>query len=267
MSIATAPDSIPVSLNYLINDDGVFYNLDHGASTLRFAPYDAVVTNARPTADRFTLERSGFVLVRHQTKVGDLLDERQIAEQYVPETEALVCALTGARRAIIFQTATRSVDGEKHGGREPVRSAHCDHPEVSYRKYAAMVLGEEEAERELRRRWMVVNVWRGIVPVETYPLAVCDASTVRTEDLTPTKTFDKPGGTMTPFFGHPLKYSPDHRWYYFPNMQPDEALIFKQFDSDQSRVKWAAHSAIVDPTSPPGAIPRSSIEARVLVIF
>ena len=44
-----------------------------------------------------------------------------------------------------------------------------------------------EAEREalLRGRWAIYNVWRNIAvaPVESFPLAMCDAATVSTDDL------------------------------------------------------------------------------------
>ncbi len=47
-------------------------------------------------------------------------------------------------------------------------------------------------------------------------------------------------------------------------MRPEEIYAFKLFDSDASRVQWTAHSAFEDPTSPPGAPPRQSIELRTI---
>ena len=51
-------------------------------------------------------------------------------------------------------------------------------------------------------------------------------------------------------------------------MTPDEALIFKVFDTDAGAgVKYTAHSAFEDPNSPPTAKPRESIEIRALALF
>jgi hypothetical protein len=63
-------------------------------------------------------------------------------------------------------------------------------------------------------------------------------------------------------------YNPEHRWYYFPNMQRHEAVVFKTFDSiKDGRARWTAHTAFDDPTSPPDAPPRESIEMRTLAFY
>ena len=51
-------------------------------------------------------------------------------------------------------------------------------------------------------------------------------------------------------------------------MTRDEALVFKVFDSDASAgVRFTAHTSFDDPTSPPDAKPRESIEMRALVFY
>jgi hypothetical protein len=47
-------------------------------------------------------------------------------------------------------------------------------------------------------------------------------------------------------------------------MQPHEILAFKLFDSDQSRVQLTGHTAFDDPTAPPDAPARESIEIRTI---
>ena len=64
-----------------------------------------------------------------------------------------------------------------------------------------------------------------------------------------------------------VTYNPDHRWFYFPRMLPSEVLLLKCFDSDPRRTQFTAHSAFEDPTTPPGAPPRESIEARTIAFF
>src|SRR4029077_16848988 len=49
-----------------------------------------------------------------------------------------------------------------------------------------------------------------------------------------------------------ITYDPGQRWYWFPHMRPDEALVFKVFESlKDGRARWTAHTAFEDPTSPP----------------
>ncbi|HEX5688897.1 MAG TPA: CmcJ/NvfI family oxidoreductase, partial [Roseiflexaceae bacterium] len=65
-----------------------------------------------------------------------------------------------------------------------------------------------------------------------------------------------------------LAYNPKHRWYYFPKMTRDEALVFKVYDSaTDGRARFTAHTSFTDPTTPAGAPPRQSIEARALAFF
>ena len=65
-----------------------------------------------------------------------------------------------------------------------------------------------------------------------------------------------------------LRHNPAHRWFYFPDMRRDEALVFKVFDSAKDgRARFTAHTSFVDPATPPGAPARQSIEARALAFF
>ena len=64
-----------------------------------------------------------------------------------------------------------------------------------------------------------------------------------------------------------LRFNPAHRWFYFPTMQADEAMLLKCFDSDRTRARFTAHSAFDDPTSPADAPPRESIEVRTLAFW
>jgi hypothetical protein len=51
-------------------------------------------------------------------------------------------------------------------------------------------------------------------------------------------------------------------------MRRDEALVFKVFDSEKDgRARFTPHTSFEDPTSPPNAVPRQSVEARALVFF
>jgi hypothetical protein len=101
--------------------------------------------------------------------------------------------------------------------------------------------------------------------VESAPLAVCDASTVRREDLFDSEVVGGLGDfKRRSLWGFNLAYDPGHRWYWVPHMQPWEALVFKLFDSKSDAVQHTAHSAFEDPNTPHDAAPRQSIEVRTI---
>jgi len=126
------------------------------------------------------------------------------------------------------------------------------------------VMGEE-AERLLERRFAIIQVWRAIAdPIRSNPLAMADARSVAAEDLliAERRYPNRVGQTYR------LKYSPAHRWYYFPLMRRDEAVVFKVYDSAKDgRARFTPHTSFQDPATPAGAPPRQSIEARALAFF
>jgi hypothetical protein len=50
-------------------------------------------------------------------------------------------------------------------------------------------------------------------------------------------------------------------------MRREEALVFKTYESRKDVARWTAHTAFDDPTAPPDARPRESIEIRTLALF
>jgi hypothetical protein len=123
----------------------------------------------------------------------------------------------------------------------------------------------DEAEELLKRRFAIVQVWRPIrLPVESSPLAICDARSVADDDLVISERRypNRVGQTYA------ITYNPNHKWFWFPRMRRDEAIVFKVFDSlKDGRARWTAHTAFDDPSSPPNARPRESIEIRTLAFF
>jgi len=117
----------------------------------------------------------------------------------------------------------------------------------------------------LARRFAIIQVWRAInQPIRANPLAIADAKSVEMEDflLAERRYPHRVGQTYR------LKYSPNHRWFYFPEMRRDEALVFKVYDSDKDgRARFTPYTSFDDPTSPTNAPPRQSIEVRAFAFF
>jgi len=97
---------------------------------------------------------------------------------------------------------------------------------------------------------------------------VCDASSlVRADLIEALAVFDFAGVPERTADSYVVRYNPAHRWRYFRDMTPDEALIFVTNESDPARPHHVPHTAFDDPSCPPTATPRSSIEIRVVAYF
>jgi hypothetical protein len=229
---------------------------------------DVVVRNARRLPQPPSLDEQGFEFRVHETAMVDFYDQREISEIYYPEIERLLIAATGAEKVVIFDHTIRSVPRLRagiKGVREPTRHVHNDYTVASGPERVRDHLGPEEAERRLKHRFLEINVWRPIKgPLRDAPLAVCDASSIAPEDLIAADLIYPDKVTET----YSFNYNPEHRWYYYPQMLRDEALLFKCFDSDeQAKARFTAHTAFDDPTAPSDMLLRESIEVRALVFF
>lgn len=221
------------------------------------------IHNARLEAVDFNTH--GFTLVKHATDV-DFTRTDEVQQRYHPEVCRIVQQLTGAREVFAFMGILRGGEQELGGG--PALSAHVDFNAAALRGWAAKFAPERAAELQ-SRRLVNVNVWRGVNPVRNMPLAVCDARTVERVDCMTVRfgegsataaVGEQPGGLN-------LAYSPRHRWYYYPDMQPDEVLAFRLFDTADPHWHVTAHSAFIDPTADPAAPKRMSFEIRTLAIM
>jgi hypothetical protein len=234
--------------------------------TGKYREYKMPIYDGRAVAE-LSLEREGFILVRHETKVKDFYDETEVRSIYYPEIEKLVKETSGAKRVLVFDHTLRSADSATREAKQisgPVRNAHNDYTEWSGPQRVRDLL-PDEAEELLKGRFAVVQVWRPIRnPVQREPLAIADARTIGTKELFPSSRVypDRVGEV------YHCAFNPEHRWYYFPNMRRSEAVVFKTFDSSRDgRARWTAHTAFDDPNSPEDAPPRESIEMRTLAFF
>src|SRR5580704_193946 len=269
----TSQGSIEATLNYYLDTGERPFTSTGGPGSLDVRtgggqdPREVVIRNGRREASDFTLDRNGFRFVPHDTKVTDFFDEAELRATYYPEMEALVKAQSGASRVIVFDHTLRTADDEARAARkirEVVRRVHNDYTEWSGPQRLRDIL-PREADTLLSRRFAIVQVWRPIRhPVETFPLAICDARSLADADLVVSER-RYPGRIGQTYA---ITYNPAHRWYWFPRMRREEALVFKVYDSRNDGVaRWTAHTAFEDPTSPPGARPRESIEIRTLALF
>jgi hypothetical protein len=240
-------------------------------------PRPVPIRNGRLADPPLSLERNGVVLLRWPTAVVDFFDQAEVEEVYVPEIQAMLREVTGSDEVLVFGPVLRSDDptvlarGRSpdapntfgRGGPALGHGAHVDFNEAGVRAHIGDLV-PDRAEALLRRRFLSVNVWRPIQRIERMPLAVCDASTVSEGDFVPMETRHSVGATSISRGGYNLAYNPAHCWYWFPQMEPDEVLIFKICDSQKSIAQFTPHAPFADPTSRRDAPPRQSFEIRTI---
>jgi len=271
--LEVAPDTIEATLNYIVDDGSKVFTIvaSPGGSDARSGgtpdPRRVKIHNGRPHTKEFDLETSGFRFVPHDTKVSDFYDEDEIKRVYYPEMVELIKAESGAKRVVVFDHTLRTADDEVRESkqiREVVRRVHNDYTEWSAPQRVRDIL-PDEAEDLLKRRFAIIQAWRPIrYPIETYPLAMADAKTLSPDDMIVSER--RAAGRIGQTYA--IKYNPNHKWFWFPRMRREEAYVFKVFDSlKDGRARWTAHTAFDDPTTPPHARPRESIEIRTMAFF
>jgi hypothetical protein len=264
------------SVNYLgeMDELPVFYSEKHHLNNLVLEPHTIDIRDARNLPEEPTLEVNGFQLVKHATRVRNFEDRDETAKVYRPEIEKLILDLTGAERVIVTNTvlrwSERAGDTTAFINSRPARFVHVDYSRESFHDFARTHLGEsQDAETWLQRRYVAYNIWRVLTPPpQDVPLTVCDARTMRPDDVTEGEAvIDAPGMPEMRLGSSLIHASPAHRWFYFPDMQLDEALVFKAFDSDTDRVQGCPHSAFNDPNYPDDVPPRASAEIRAYAFY
>lgn len=268
--------SVEAPLVYLADGESpVVYFASVGGGEVRphegnYLARTVTIRDGRARSTPFDLQREGFLLVAQTTRVTDFYDDRQIAGTYEEEVKRLVREHTGARRVEIFDHTRRSDSDDlrkQRRIREPAATIHNDYTPASgpRRLRDHFAHAPEEADELLRSRFAIVNVWRSIHgTVRRSPLTLCDATSVAEEDVVPVtrQAKDRVGEIQM------ATYNPAHRWYYFPEMTMDEALLIKTFDSAiDVPGRFTLHTAFEAPGTPADAPPRESIETRCFVFF
>ena len=189
---------------------------------------------------------------------------------YTPVAE-FVRTSVGARRVIVFDHTIRSKVNEKlqtaehtTTQRAPVMLVHCDYTPVSGPLRVRQML-PDEADALLQRRVAFYNFWKPLKRrVEEKPLAMCDVTSAPQSDMLEMKLRyrERTGEIFV------MRHSPAHRWWYLPEMTPENVVLLKTYESEtDGRARFLGHSAFDDPNTPPDAVVRESIEMRTMAFF
>ncbi|OYW44506.1 MAG: hypothetical protein B7Z08_09190 [Sphingomonadales bacterium 32-68-7] len=261
-------------------------------NTGTYSDHRVVVRDAMPIREHFTLDVHGFRIARQPSAVRDFHDKAEVERLYEREVEAHVQALTGADKVVVrgwmirtsadlSERAREKAENYTHNGgiQPPAGEAHVDLNTATARRMAEHTYRTHFPDGPGYKRFLISSYWRTFSPPpQDVPLALCDGRTSfggeeKANTLFIVDSFPEGEALVAPVEGEDgmmaasiFSYYPGHRWWYFSNMQAEDALLFKFHDSDHAVTWRCPHTAFHDPSFA-GAHVRESIEARSVAFW
>lgn len=267
--------TVRAALNYSVDNgrpiDYYFYEPD---PALELNPpgtdtREMEIRDGWPLADRFSADREGFEIGHFAAGFTEFDDDSAIEAGFYPQVIGFVKRHTAAKRVEVFDHTIRrrlpdDLSQQTEVRRPAVQLVHCDYTPKSGPQRVRDIL-PEEADSLLNGRVAFYNVWKPLFEtVEELPLACCDARSQSDDDLLimELRYRERTGEIFV------MRHSDTHRWWYFPRMNPDRALLLKTYDSEvDGRARFMSHTAFEDPNTPANALSRQSIEVRTMAFF
>lgn len=277
----------------------ISFQVEEGTPGMLPEPRDVRIYDARflqeagqgeePFSEAQFFEEHGFILLSHKSAVEDWdvdpaipEDENPLMRVYLPEIELVIRSrLLPGRHLEVWQPAPQrrgpgTPNPDYAGGLHQDFGLSPDDFQEGLEAFAGPEVGalwRTQFEREDVTGFMMIDFWRtaGMQgPLKHMPLTVLDPNSVHLDDVVPVAILGlTPTGLPTNQLS--LRFQPDQRWHYYPDMTRDEMLAFKVFeyskDAREPTLKSCFHSAFEDPRTPPDAEVRQSSEHRVMVFF
>ncbi|MDK1288232.1 CmcJ/NvfI family oxidoreductase [Pseudoalteromonas umbrosa] len=246
---------------------------------------DVLVTDLRKASKNITLEQNGFELTTISSKVdqNDLFSKHDHAVlAYQQEIKSLLYKQLNFDDIIFFDTTVRC----EHTSHESQSGVLKSHPRVHADQNPNSAYQRAKPYLALDKRFgrfQIINFWRPLFKaVRNHHIALCDYQTIDPHaDLVDTQLVFPPW--LKDKENYSLKFNKNHKWYYWSALTPNEALVFKCFDSSskvlqnkiapfKSRVLSdisgvCPHTSFFDEDGPKVGMLRSSIEVRAMVFY
>ena len=238
-------------------------------------PTPVTIRDLRAKENSVNLDTNGFEIRKYTGHIRDVYDDHSDTQQrYNEEIIDMLKKRLGASRVIIFNYVMRArgpprtADECDTTHKNPIFYPHVDNDPSGAQYKVKEVLGEEEAEKVMQKRFQIINVWRplGPNPIVNTPLTLCDYRTVDVDnDLHVSEVRNTTASVSFYMVSHNSK--DDQKWYYLSQMRSDEMFVFKIFDSNPDVAQFGAHTAFISESAPSEAVEQHSIEMRCLVFY
>ena len=261
-------------------------------NTGTYSDHEVTIRDGMPIRDHFELDVHGFMIARQPTAVTDFHDKDEVDRLYEREVERHIQTLTGADKVVargwmirtsadLTERASQKAENYQHTGgiQPPAGEAHIDLNTPTAQRMAEFTYRKHFPDGPGFKRFLISSYWRTFSPPpQDVPLALCDGRTSfggeeKSNTLFVVDEFPEGDALTAPVEGEETmmaatipSYHPGHRWWYFANMERDDALLFKFHDSDHSRTWRCPHTAFHD-SSFANAHIRESLECRSVAFW
>ncbi|CAD6505827.1 BgTH12-01314 [Blumeria graminis f. sp. triticale] len=234
---------------------------------------DLSVTDIRNSKSKYSFEKNGFEVVNIDSPLthAEYDDETKVIEVYFSKVAEVLKKFLGAERVQVFDYMIRKCDKDFpiytenfYKYKQPSSIVHVDTTPQQTRKLIER-MNFNEAETLLKKRHQYINVWKPLRgPVEEWPLALCDPSSVEKSDYIARDYVEVDSYIET----YHLYQRPSQKWYYLSNQTEQEAWVFLQSDSKPDSKMGVPHCSIpVRQNREHKGMLRESIEVRVLAFY
>jgi hypothetical protein len=241
-------------------------------TTLQAEQCEIQIEDLRGKATAPVLEREGYQLFPRQRSAAHLSELGSVLEVYLPELRRFIADLTGADhvfalRRPVARSMAPAADRDHVPQEATAGLVHIDYNAFSARAAANVAATEDGSDGLPPGRLTAFTAWRVLTPPpQDRPLALCDVRSVSEGDLVRSLASGTQGGSNEATEYYSVRNNPKHRWCFFSDMEPDELLIFKQYDSRLSGPSGCPHVAFLDPLRQAVAAERRSLEVRLFTV-
>lgn len=263
-------DCVKAQLSFIprTTDEGPTFAASQNLGGVGMVKHEVKIYNARPVASSLSLDRQGFALIKHKSAYANELTSEPMRAKYLEEMAQFIKVHFDASAVVAYQhgaipsVIVRSSDGSRGIATGVV--AHVDFTSTSAPAVAEISCLEKGVQSRAYSRLMLIQTWRALSPPpQDSALGLCDGSSISDDDLVATP-YSRDGSAAELWL---LRHNPHQRWYYFPEMEQDEVILFKGYDSNRECDPRSAHSGFDNRLAFPNAEPRVSVETRFFVYF
>ncbi|KAK1623764.1 hypothetical protein BDP81DRAFT_399116 [Colletotrichum phormii] len=241
---------------------------------------EVFVRDIRPDMFQFKTENDGLEFLKHEVDIKDWSNEDEIREVMLRETEELLKRHFNSKR--VFTTVQRIRHSDSSGVRKDTTPVYSIHADLTVRSGLELLentaANMEPLPKSLppKGRVLLVNVWRPLKAIKRDPIAFLVPRSIKLEERH-AQIFSQPEGKFKvfgrdaqDFWLDTASYSKDQDWVFLDHQQPDEPVLFLQWDSaglEKFESKMAVFHSSFEDSRYINDTERASIEMKCLVFL
>ncbi|KAK1461265.1 hypothetical protein CMEL01_14901 [Colletotrichum melonis] len=241
---------------------------------------EVFVRNIRAEMNQFTTASDGLEFVKHRVDVKDWSDEDEVREVILRDTQELLKKHFNANRT--FTTVSRIRHSDTSGIRKDTTPVYSIHGDLTVRSGLELLedtipkMDHPPKSMPPKGRVLMVNVWRPLKTIKRDPIAFLVPKSIRSQERH-AQIFSRPEGKFKvfgkdaqDFWLDTASYSEDHDWVFLDHQQPDEPVLFLQWDSaslESFESRMAVFHSSFEDSRFMNEEERASIELKCLVFL